>query len=362
LTKDRSIYHIDKTDMRMDALDFRNLTLQELTAFFEAQHFNSVRTKQFFDLVREQAVTTLTALEASKGIQKICRDLPFTPLSFINVIKDSQGNEKFIFKTHDELYIETLYMPRKTEPSVCISSQVGCRWHCRFCFSGRTKLIRNLYPHEIIEQVRQISLLRKEAGPIRNVGFMGMGEPLDNLANCMQAVDFFNSHWGWQISRLNCTFSTSGCLPFDDFFRYQKLPNLALSLHSVNQEKRLYLMPAAKIPLPQLKSDLTQYCRRTRKQVTIEYCLFDGINDSEQDALELVAYLQDVPFKKINLLSYNTTEKTELKPASVERIMAFRALIKTHKISTLFRKSLGTEIGAGCGQLGSALNKPLTEN
>lgn len=355
----------------MHNLDFRNRSLNELTDFFSTQRLNQVQLNHFFQLLREQAVTSLNELEAPKELKKVAGRLPFAPLQFVKSVKDSQSNEKFVFKTNDGYLIETLFMPRKDEPSVCVSCQIGCRWQCRFCCSGTIKHVRSLYPHEIIEQVRQISLIKSfknnKATWIRNVGFMGMGEPFDNLANCMQAVEYFNSHWGWQISRQKCTFSTSGSLPFDAFFSYAALPNLALSLHSANQEKRLYLMPAAKIPLTRLKESLIEYCHRTKKQVTIEYCLFDGINDSEQDALELIDYLRDVPFKKINLLGFNTfpagTEAKvaaaqELKPVNEEKIAAFRAFLKAHQISTFYRKSSGTEIGAGCGQLGASLSPP----
>jgi 23S rRNA (adenine2503-C2)-methyltransferase len=210
---------------------------------------------------------------------------------------------------------------------------------------------RNLTTHEILDQIRQINILRIIPKKLSCISFMGMGEPFDNIENCMKAVDWINSNYGYKIGREKITFSTSGSLPFEKFLSYDKLPNLAVSIHFTDDKKRRKYMKGAKIPLPKLKQYMMEYCKKTGKQISVEYCLIDSINDGDDDLDGLVIFLKGLK-SKVNLLNYNKTINSGFMPADENRIIYFKNQLKNHRIPVIYRKSLGKNIDAGCGQLG----------
>ncbi|MCG8571031.1 MAG: 23S rRNA (adenine(2503)-C(2))-methyltransferase RlmN [Spirochaetes bacterium] len=335
----------------MEQIDFRNQKLNTFLKILDKHHYNSAKMKSFRKAFYRQNPQQLTDLKGVRKIDLLARDLPFQPLKIKQSIADSSGTEKFIIQTHDQNLIETVLMPDKKNVSLCVSSQVGCRFGCTFCNTGKMGFIRNLSTHEILEQIRQVLMARHIPNRLACISFMGMGEPLDNLDNVMLALEWIESEWGYLISRQRLTFSTSGVISLEKLFQYQKLPNLAISLHTANPDKRAMIMPKARIPLARLKKEMREYTNRTGKQISVEYCLFKGFNDNPQDIEQLLEYLAGLPCK-INLLNYNPAGTTSFQGLSENSMNKIKQQIKAANMPVIYRRSLGTEVGAGCGQLG----------
>jgi 23S rRNA (adenine2503-C2)-methyltransferase len=331
-------------------LDFRNQYPSQVEALFREQGFPCQRILNFRKAFREQDVEDLRDL---KGIRKLEPVLPWLPISHLRMVKileDSNG--KFQFSTEDDFLIESVFMPSKSDISICISVQAGCRFGCTFCNTGKMGFRRNLLPHEMLEQIRQVYQRTVYPARLGCVSLMGMGEPFDNLRNCHIAFEWIRSGWGWDISAKKVTFSTSGIGRWDEFFSFNVLPNLAISLHAALPEKRQLLMPRSVTTLSQLQEQIRCYWGRSNRYVSIVYCLLGDVNDSDEDADALISFSVGLPCK-INLLSFNEVNRSPFKAVSTERFERFRARLRAGGISVLHRKSLGTSIRAGCGQLGT---------
>jgi 23S rRNA (adenine2503-C2)-methyltransferase len=335
----------------MDKIDFRNNEIGEITRLFLSNGFSLQKIKNFRKSFRTGNFTKIHEMKGVRGFDKISSLLPFMTLKIFDSIRDNEGNEKFIFLTHDDLKIESIFMPGKSGFSICISTQAGCRMNCRFCKTGISGLKRNLMACEILEQLRLIYLSRIHPNKIDCVTFMGMGEPFDNLENCRLAFEWINSEWGYQVSREKITFSTIVTNNFIQILNWKRLPNLAVSLHSSDEKRRTELIPSSLKDLKEIKALLTRYTEMTGKQLTVEYCMLKGINDTEKDANELAEYLKDLKCK-VNLMNYNTINGLDFSPVSPIVLQEFREILKKQGIPVLIRKSLGTKINAGCGQLG----------
>lgn len=336
--------------------DFRDALPCTVHALLVRHGFNERKILNFKYALRSQDVDRIDQLKQVKGVGLLAGKLPLKRIRPAAEVKDPEGNRKFVFVTQDGLPIESVLMPGKKSTSVCISTQAGCRMGCRFCHTAKTGFVRNLLPHEMLEQVRYIYLRHVHPHHLGCVTFMGMGEPFDNLANCRTAFDWIRSDWGWMVGSKRITFSTSGAGSWAEFFAFPVLPNLAVSLHSARPEVRRFLMPGARPGLVELRSRMLYYAARANKQVSIEYCLLRGVNDSPADAEALTEYLRGLPCK-INLLNYNpapvrpsTFDRFE--PVAVEELLRFRDALRCAGFPALHRRSLGIEIGAGCGQLG----------
>jgi 23S rRNA (adenine2503-C2)-methyltransferase len=338
-------------------VDFRDRHPSEMDSLFQEHGFNTRRILNFKKAFREQHVDRLQDLKGVRGLEPLIPHLPLQQLCVEQVLTDVHGNQKFLFRTVDGLLIESVLMPAKHPLSVCISVQAGCRFGCRFCNTGRHGFARNLLPHEMLDQVRHIFLGGVFPRTLGCVTFMGMGDPFDNIENCRIAFDWMRSDWGWCIGSKKITFSTLGAVGWDAFFSLPTLPNLAVSLHSAVEEKRDRLMPRSTLSLSELKSRMMRFTERTNKQVSIEYCLFRGVNDSREDAKTLARYLRGLPCK-INLMNYNPLKKDDFQPVAPEGLLRFKSWMSEAGFPVLHRKSIGVDIGAGCGQLGASLMAP----
>jgi 23S rRNA (adenine2503-C2)-methyltransferase len=334
----------------MDNIDFRNNPAEKLTLYLEENGFSAEKIKKFKQSFRNN-IADQKNIKSFKNKDNIIENLPFQPLKIFKTIKDHSGNEKFIFLTNDNLKIESIYMPNNTNNSICVSTQIGCRMKCIFCKTGLSGFKRNLMTHEILEQVRIIYQSRIFPEKIICVAFMGMGEPFDNLLNSYNAFLWLGSDWGYQIAREKITFSTILNNNIDDFFDLEKLPNLAISLHSADEITRRKLIPNSHINFEEIRKFIIRYTERTKKQVTIEYCLINGVNDTVHDAEKLAKFLYNYKCK-VNVLNYNKIEDFSFSPSSENTINEFINVLKKNNIPAIFRKSLGTDINAGCGQLG----------
>jgi len=340
----------------MQITDFRDKKLKTVEKLLLSNNIGIEKIKNFKKQFRNQYVSKIDELKNIRDVRKFADILPFNILKLENSVKDPSGNEKFVFRTSDNCFIESVLMPDKKNISICVSTQVGCRLGCAICQTGKIGFIRNLYPHEILEQIRYVFTNRILPERLACISFMGMGEPFDNLKNSMLAVEWISSDWGWQLSNKKITFSTSGCIDFKKLLSYEKPLNLALSLHSANENKRKQIIPCAKITLSKLKKSMIDYAKIVKNYVSIEYCLIKGFNDSKEDIEILIDYLKDIPVK-INLLNYNKINDCNFSPVPDKKITEVMNILKENKISVIYRKSLGVDIGAGCGQLGGSLLK-----
>jgi 23S rRNA (adenine2503-C2)-methyltransferase len=268
--------------------------------------------------------------------------------------KSSDGTIKNAVRLHDDLIVESVLIPTKTRTTACVSSQVGCSLDCTFCATARLKRMRNLNPDEIYDQVMAIhqeSLLYHDR-PLSNIVFMGMGEPLMNYNNVLQAIDMITGDQGLSMSPKRITLSTSGVPKMmkklaDDGVKF----HLALSLHSAIQEKRQVIMPVAeRFILDDVLDALIYWFEKTKRRVTFEYIVWDGFNDTDRDIAALVKFCKKVPCK-VNIIEYNAIDDGEFKQAAPHRVAAYTQALEQARIPVTVRRSRGDDIDAACGQL-----------
>ncbi len=261
---------------------------------------------------------------------------------------------KFIFQTEDSHLIESVIIPMKNYFTLCISSQIGCKMQCLFCQTAKMGFKRNLNIDEIIGQL--LYIIHIENLKVRNVVFMGMGEPFDNFCNVNASIQILTDTHGLNYKRTHITISTCGLI--DGIEKYYELLSgssaLAVSINASNDETRNKLMPInKKYNLESLKKILMKnYNKNSNRRVLIEYLLLDGINDSTSDAENLALFCKGLNVR-INLIPYNPIKNSGLKPSSNETYENFAGYLVDAGFHTLARRSKGHSIMAGCGQLGS---------
>ncbi len=262
-----------------------------------------------------------------------------------------EASVKILFRTEDNQFIETVSMVDKNRHTVCLSSQVGCALDCHFCATGKMGLKRNLSTGEIVDQL--IYVRESIDQPITNVVFMGMGEPFHNYDNVLNASDIFHSPKGFNLASTRITISTVGLLPqINQFIKEKRRYKLAISLNASNDKVRTDIMPInKKWSIVDLVNAGKEYSNQKKRLVMFEYVLLKGINDSEEDALELARLLQGIPCK-INLIPYNEIEGKYQRPDE-STITKFSEILHNYRdeYRVLVRWSKGQDIAAGCGQL-----------
>lgn len=267
--------------------------------------------------------------------------------------KQDGATKKFLLKTSDDLEIESVVIPMQAGGTLCISSQVGCRMGCTFCETGRMGLLRNLTTEEIINQVFVARHVLGHA--IRNIVFMGMGEPFDNYDAVLAASRILMDSKGFGFGRNHITISTSGLIEGIYKFTHEKglKPNLAVSINAPISDMRNRLMPVnRKNDLSQLYKAMHEYNTVSGLKILIAYVLLKDLNDSVEYADFLASYLKGLNVK-INLIPYNPQTRDRYARPDTHRIEAFRQSLRGHGYQTLLRLTRGSNIMAACGQLGN---------
>ena len=328
-------------------------TLEELENYFVEIGSKKFHGKQLFSWLYEKRVESLDSVtDIKKEVLEILRNnLSLDRLKIVDVQKDVDVN-KYLFELSDGEHIEAVLMRHDYGNSICVSSQVGCNMGCKFCESGRRKKVRNL---EAYEMVLQILMIEKELGErISHVVVMGIGEPFDNYDNLVKFFKIINDPKGLAIGARHITVSTCGIVPkILEFSELDLQINLAISLHAPNNEIRNKIMPINKAyPLEVLIPALKTYLDRTNRRVTFEYILLSGINDREEDALELAKLAKGINCY-INLIPYNETNNIDFKRSSTIQIMKFYDILKKNNVNVTIRREFGSKISAACGQLRS---------
>jgi len=267
------------------------------------------------------------------------------------------GTIKWLVKLHDNSSVEMVFIPDKGRGTLCISSQVGCPIQCQFCATGKGGFKRNLTVAEIIGQVwlaaRALSDQNKRHDKkITNIVLMGMGEPLLNFDNVVAAVDIMMDDLAYGLSKYRVTLSTSGVVP--NIYKLAEVSDvsLAVSLHAPNDKLRDQLVPInKKYPLKELMAACQNYfAHKPRRQVSFEYIMINGVNDSLEHAKELIKLLANIRCK-VNLIPANKTEFCNFNSSSPEQIELFQKILVKSGINTVVRKTRGADIAAACGQL-----------
>ena len=262
------------------------------------------------------------------------------------------GSARYLLRLRDNNSIETVYMPEEERITLCLSSQAGCAVDCRFCFTALLGLKRNLSAGEILGQVLAVAKAREIPPASRlNLVFMGMGEPLLNLAQVMKAVQIFADPQAFGIPLRRITISTSGIVPrINEMAREPGRPKLAVSLNASTEQQRTELMPInRKYPLRDLLHACRAYPLRPWEKLTFEYVLLKGVNDSDADAHRVVKLLANLN-AKVNLIAFNPGPEIPYQTPGPERVESFQRIVR-RSLPCFVRKPRGLDIYAACGQL-----------
>ena len=335
-----------------------DLSLNALSTFLYAKGLPSGRARQVLRWIYMKQINRfeeMTDLTCSLRYE-LATNFRLERLHIAKKQISCDGSYKFLFKLFDNEQIESVLIPEKNHYTLCISSQVGCTRNCLFCLTGKDGLKRNLTLGEIVSQVRDIVKMLADAGdakPLTNIVFMGMGEPLDNYNNVIQAITVLtDNNWGLRLAARNITVSTAGVVPrIYDLGRDAKV-KLAISLNAVNDKIRNTLMPVNKeYPLAKLLKACQEYPLHKGQRITFEYILLQGTNDTSKDAVQLAELLKGIK-AKINLIPFNEHAGVAFKRPGDETVRAFADLLcDKYKYTAMVRYSKGTDISAACGQL-----------
>ena len=334
-------------------MNIYGITLEDLEKYFESIGSKKFHGKQLYRWLYDKKINSFDEITDMKKdeIEVIKNDFNMNMIKMIKVEKD-KDTRKYLFELNDKEHIEAVLMLHDYGKSVCISSEVGCNMGCKFCESGRRKKVRELEAYEMVEQ---ILLIEKELGEkITHVVIMGIGEPFDNYDNIIKFIRIINNNYGLSIGARHITVSTCGIIPkIEEFSNLDLQVNLAISLHAPNNEIRNKIMPINKVyPIEKLIPCLKSYFNKTGRRVTIEYIMLDGINDSNECALELCKLLKGLNCY-INLIPYNETENIGFKRTKMIQIASFYDILKKNGINVTVRREFGGNITAACGQLRS---------
>ena len=337
----------------MGKVDIKSLLYDELIENIENIGEKKFRGKQIYDWLHKNLVDNFDEMSnLSKDLRtKLKHQYYLTHLHVLEVQTSKiDGTQKYLFELADGNVIESVLMRYKHGNSVCISSQVGCRMGCVFCASAIGGLTRNLTTAEMLEQIYEIQ--KRSGERVANVVVMGCGEPLDNYEYIVQFIKMLSDEFGLHISQRNITISTCGLVPqIRKLTAEQFQITLALSLHATNNEKRKQLMPIAyKYSLDEVLESCKYYFQKTGRRITFEYSLVDGVNDTEEDAKELVELVKNINCH-VNLIPVNPIRERTFAQSQKKVIENFKNKLEKCGINVTIRREMGRDIDGACGQL-----------
>jgi 23S rRNA (adenine2503-C2)-methyltransferase len=284
--------------------------------------------------------------------ERIALEYTINPVSVDLMQKSTDGTIKNGVKLHDNLMVESVLIPTETRTTACVSSQVGCSLNCEFCATAKLKRMRNL---EVAEIVDQVALIDRQSRlyfdrPLSNIVFMGMGEPMMNYKNVVEAIHKITKPEGLGMSARRITVSTSGIPKMIKMLADEELKvKLALSLHSAIEHKRNEIMPFSdKFPLTDIMEALQYWYQKTGSVITFEYCVWKGINDGDEDIKALIKYCRQVP-SKVNLIQYNPIGEGKYDHRSIAAEEKYVRDLEKAGVTVMVRKSRGGDIDAACG-------------
>ncbi|MBI4432632.1 MAG: 23S rRNA (adenine(2503)-C(2))-methyltransferase RlmN [Candidatus Omnitrophica bacterium] len=342
-------------------LNILNLTPEELRKKFTELGIQSYRASQVLGWIYEKGVYDFERMtNLSVDLRQKLKEMFVIGIPQ-EAERESSGEDqstKLLLKLSDGNFVETVYIPREGRRTVCVSSQVGCKFHCAFCASGQAGFLRHLSMGEIVSQVllaRDVSADKK----LTNIVFMGIGEPFDNYRELLRAVRTLNSKEALGIGARKITISTSGIVPKIEALGEEGLQvELSVSLHGATDTVRESIMPVNRAyPVKTLISTCKKYIKKTGRAITFEYILIKGINAGEKDARDLAKLLKGM-LCKVNLIPYNPIKEFEHEAPTYPEIVRFQQILQAAEIKTTVRFSKGRDIQAACGQLRSVTCHP----
>jgi 23S rRNA (adenine2503-C2)-methyltransferase len=341
-------------------IDIKSSQFEELQEMLRGLGEPSYRVGQIADWLykrRVESFENMTDLPHALRAQ-LAKLFTFDRLEIVRVLGSRDTTRKFLFRLADGNLIESVLIPaspalygeKSDRRTICMSTQVGCAYGCKFCASGLEGFSRNLGPNEIIDQI--IAIEGASGETIDNIVFMGMGEPLANFSNVIRAIRIINAPWALGIGARHITVSTSGLAPQIKKLADEPLQiRLAISLHAATDEVRNQIMPInRKYNIETLLSACDYYAGRKKQRLTFEYILIAGVNDSDDQAYLLARHAKKLS-AKVNLIPYNTVEGLPWSRPSRNRQEEFLSILRTHKIAATLRREKGHDIDAACGQL-----------
>ena len=348
----------------MSQINLKALSKKELESFVKEEGLPAFRARQLLHWIYGRHICSISDItELSKDLRvRLAEKAYISNLKLLDRRRSADGTEKFLFGLEDGESIESVLIPDEDRLTLCISSQVGCAMGCRFCLTGTMGLKRNLQPHEIVDQVISVGRMIESQSlipplssggkgrVITNIVFMGMGEPLANFDNAVEALQRITGQM--KISPGRITLSTSGIAPkIPEIAIKAPKVKLAVSLNATTDTVRDYIMPVNKAyPL----KILLDVCRRSPlpagRRITFEYVLLKDVNDTREDAKRLTHLLKGIP-SKVNLIPFNPFPGSEFDRPDGKSVLDFQNILLNAHITAIIRKSKGQDILAACGQL-----------
>jgi 23S rRNA (adenine2503-C2)-methyltransferase len=331
------------------------LTEDEFRTWAEEVGEKPFRAKQMYNWLYKNQVFKLDEMGnlSKKFREKLDKAFIFEHSPIVQKTSSDDGTIKFLQKLDDGSEIESVLMNMGEHYTICVSTQVGCAMGCTFCMTGTMGLKRHLEVGEIVEQVVNGFSLLPEGNRIRNIVYMGMGEPFHNYENTIKSLQVLLSPNGFDFSSRRVTVSTSGIIPkIIEFGKETRAKaNLAVSLNGIDQESRKAIMPLSKkYPIEELIQACRDFPLDARKRITFEYILFDNLNDNIESAKKLVKLLHQTK-SKVNLIPYNDNPDLGFHSPSLKNVKAFQQYLLDHGVLATLRISKGQDIAAACGQL-----------
>ena len=333
-------------------MNLKSQTLPELAGIFKELGQPQFRAKQVYTWLHKGVRSYDEMTNLPKALRETLEErYPICPPEVVRRQESQRdGTIKYLWRLSDGNCVETVLMRYRYGNTVCISTEVGCRMGCAFCASTLGGLVRRLEPQEMLDQVL---FTQVDSGlPISHIVLMGIGEPLDNFDNVMRFLELVNSPEGMNISMRHISLSTCGLVPKIDELAQKKLQlTLSISLHAPNNEIRNRIMPVNKAyPIEQLLDACRRYYQATSRRISFEYAMIRGVNDSPENARELLERMKGLP-AHFNLIPLNHVEESPLQPSTRASVAAFQKILEDGGIPTTVRRTLGGDIDASCGQL-----------
>lgn len=343
-----------------------DLELEQLEDFCLAHNEKKYRAKQIFKWIYSKRVNSFFEMtDIAKNSQQWLDECFIINLLTLELVQTSNdGTRKFLFKTLDNHFIETVLMCHDYGYSICVTTQLGCNMGCHFCASGLLKKKRNLSAGEIVDQVLSVAkILDQENARVSNIVVMGIGEPLDNFDNLKSFLKIVNHDFGLGIGARHITVSTCGLAPMIKKFvdEFNQI-NLAISLHAPNDELRAQIMPINRLyNISDLFEALKYYAEKSNRRLTFEYILIKDLNDTVTCAKQLAALIRGLN-AYVNLIPYNPVMENEFETSELTSQMRFFDTLMKSGVQATLRKEWGSDIDAACGQLRSKHERSKDEN
>ncbi len=342
--------------------DLKSKTLNELEQIVIKAGQKKYIAKYIFIFLHTKGAADISQITPlSKLFRKQLTDAGYyiSQLKIVRRLTDAEETTKYLFELNDGNAVEAVLLLDEDRRTLCISTQVGCAINCTFCATAKVKFKRNLTAGEIVDQVYTVE---KDAGEITSVVYMGMGEPLNNHEEVIKSVKILNDPQGRDLGIRHITLSTCGIAPAIGKLADENVhPRLAISINAPVDHLRTKLMPInRKFSLETLLKAVQTYITKTRCEVTFEYVMIAGINDTSLHARMTAKLLKRLKCK-VNLIEYNPTPFTNFEPSGKEAMERFKRILEQAGIRTMIRLKRGRDIKAGCGQLGTDWNIKSTK-